>query len=170
MSDVQNICYKCWQLFTIQQEVTLIDLALSYFFEVEDIFFSLSHLFCYFIFIWRIIALHYGVGFCCISTAQMQIHPHPLEPPSYLLPHPPRAQSTGLRSLSHAANSPLAVCFAYGNVYVSMVLSQFVPPVSFPSYVHKSSLCLRLHCYPANRFVSSIFLDYIYMCCCCCCC
>ena len=50
-----------------------------------------------------------------------------------------------------------------------MLLSQFVPTLSFPSYVHKSSLCLRLHCCPANRFISTIFLDSIYMCCCCCC-
>ena len=34
------------------------------------------------------------------------------------------------------SNFPLAICFTYGNVYVSMLLSQLVP-LSFPYCVHK---------------------------------
>ena len=44
-------------------------------------------------------------------------------------------------------------------MYVSMVLSQFVPP--FPSHTVSNvcSLCLCLYSCPANRFISTIFLD-----------
>ena len=45
------------------------------------------------------------------------------------------------------------------NVYVSMLLSQFLP---LPPQVY--SLCLHLYSCPANRFISITFPDsYIYM-------
>ena len=49
-------------------------------------------------------------------------------------------------------------------------------PTPLP-HVRMSVFCLHLHCYPANNFISTIFLDRIYvlnslnvlvMCCCCC--
>ena len=49
----------------------------------------------------------------------------PLPTPS----HPRGCQwAQGLSSLHHTANSPWLSNFTYGNVYVSMLLSQFVPP------------------------------------------
>ena len=49
------------------------------------------------------------------------------------------------------------------SVYASVLLS----PLSYPPY-HPcplvSSLCLCLHCCFANRFISTIFLDSIYIC------
>ena len=42
--------------------------------------------------------------------------------------------------------------------------SLLLPPASFPHCAHKSVPCLHLHCCPADRFVSTSFLDFIYMC------
>ena len=59
---------------------------------------------------------------------------------------------------------PLAIYFTYGYFYVSMLLSQFVPPSLLPPLCPQiCSLCLRLHCCPTNRFISTIFLYSIYM-------
>ena len=50
---------------------------------------------------------------------------------------------------------PLAICFTYGNAYVSMLVSKSVPPLSFTHCVHKiCSLCLCLHCCPAITLIS----------------
>ena len=63
---------------------------------------------------------------------------------------------------------PLAMCFTFGSVYMSMPLSHFIPDYTSPSpcpQVH--SLCLRLYSCPAPRFFRTIFfyfLDSIYMC------
>ena len=61
---------------------------------------------------------------------------------------------------------PLAIYFTFGSVYMSMLLSQFVPAYPYPSpcpQVH--SLCLHLYSCPAPRFIRTIFfLDSIYMC------
>ena len=61
---------------------------------------------------------------------------------------------------------PLAMHFTVGSVYMSMLLSHFIPASPSPPpcpQVH--SLCLRLYSCPATRFISTIlFLDSIYMC------
>ena len=51
----------------------------------------------------------------------------------------------------------------YGNVYVSALLCQFVPP-SPPATVSTSLfyVCASICC-PANRFISTIFLDSIHI-------
>ena len=41
--------------------------------------------------------------------------------------------------------SPLALCFAYGGLYVSVLLSSFVPPPPSPLCPQACSLCLCLH-------------------------
>ena len=80
-------------------------------------------------------------------------------------PHPPSrlSRSTGLGSLCHTENSP-AVSFTYGKVCVFMLLSQFVPPSPSHTVSTSLSLCLSLHYCPANKFISIVFLDSIYMC------
>ena len=62
---------------------------------------------------------------------------------------------------------PLAICFTFGTVYMSMPLSHFVPayPSPFPCpQVH--SLHLHLYSCPTPRFFRTFFffLDSIYMC------
>ena len=59
---------------------------------------------------------------------------------------------------------PLAVCSTDGSAYVSTVLSPLVPPSPSPApQVCESVLCLHLHCCPANRFISTVFLGSTYM-------
>ena len=60
---------------------------------------------------------------------------------------------------------PLAIYFTFGSVYMSVLLSHFVPASPSPSpcpQVH--SLCLCLYSCPATSFTSTVFLDSIYMC------
>ena len=59
---------------------------------------------------------------------------------------------------------PLAICFTYVNVHVSMLLSQFVPASPSPHCVHKSILCVCVSTAALQwRFISIIFLDSIHM-------
>ena len=66
---------------------------------------------------------------------------------TYVLPPPPTAfhssrlsQSTRFELPASYSKFPLAIYFAYGDVYVSVLLFQFVPPFSFPNCDHKSVL------------------------------
>ena len=72
------------------------------------------------------------------------------------------SQSTLLSFLLYS-NFPLAICFAYDNVYVSRLLSQLASPLPFPTVPKVCSLCLHLYYYPANRFINTIFLDSIHI-------
>ena len=59
---------------------------------------------------------------------------------------------------------PLAIYFTFGSVYMSMLLSHFVPAYPSPSpcpQVHSLRLCLYF-C-PATRFIRTMFLDSMYM-------
>ena len=76
------------------------------------------------------------------------------------------SQSPGLSSLSHS-KLPLAGCFTQGSVYVSMLLSPFVAHFPYPA---ASAACQQvcslgpsLYYCPANRFIITIFLDFIYI-------
>ena len=69
------------------------------------------------------------------------ISPLPLEGPSCLPPHPTPLgchRALALSSLHHNSESPLAIYFTDGSVYVSMLLSQFAPPS--PSRTGSASL------------------------------
>ena len=84
-----------------------------------------------------------------------------LEPPTPC--YPSRYQrAPDLSSLCHTPSSHRISSFIDGDVYVSMLGSQFI---SSPSQLcpHVCSLCLCLHCCPAHRFISTIFLDSTYM-------
>ena len=49
------------------------------------------------------------------------------------------------------------------SAYVSVLLSQLIPPSPSPLYTQVCSLCLHLYSCPANRLTNTIFLDFMYM-------
>ena len=71
-----------------------------------------------------------------------------LEPLSHVLPHLPTLpgchRAPDLSSLCHIANLHWLSNFTYGNVYVSLLLSQFIPPLLTCLCPHVCSLCLHL--------------------------
>ena len=90
-------------------------------------------LFLSFLFNWRIVALQNCVGFCQTST---WISHRYIYVPS-LLNLPPNTDPFPLLLGCHRAlfelpeshsKFPLAICFTHGSVYVSMLLSPFIPP------------------------------------------
>ena len=91
-----------------------------------------AEVFLIFIFNWRIIALQFCVAFCHTSTWISHRYTHVAS----LLNLPPTFQGCH-RGLGWAPMSyskfPLAIYFIYGKVYVSMLLSQFVPPFLSPA-------------------------------------
>ena len=74
-------------------------------------------------------------------------YPLPLAAPSHLPPHPTplghHRAPTRLSSLHHTADSHWLSIFTHG-VYVSTLLSQFVPPFPPPLYPQVCSPCLHL--------------------------
>ena len=94
---------------------------------------------------WRIITLQYCAGFCHISVWISYRHTfvpsilYPLLPPSPL--HPSRlSQNTSFGYLVSYIKLPLAICFTYGNIYISVLFYQIIPPS--PPRVQKSVLYL----------------------------
>ena len=100
-----------------------------------------------------------------MNQPQVYIYPLSLETPSHPPPHSTPLGCHGtldLSSLHQTANFHWLSNFTCGNVYISGLLSQFTPPS--PSYcIHQSLLCLHLHCCPADRFISTVFLDSVYI-------
>ena len=118
-------------------------------------------------FYWRIITLQ-----CCVlstiqqheSAVSVHLFP-PLEPPSHLPSIPPLSVIT-----EHGGELPvlyshftLASCLTHGNVYMCQCYPQLIPPSPSPLGPQVCSLCLSLYFCSANRFLSTIFLDSIYM-------
>ena len=97
-----------------------------------------------------------------MNQSQVYICPLPFEPPSHLPPISPLCVITEhwFALPESYSKFPLAICFTYGSVYVSMLLSPFVPPsLSLTLCLKVCSLCLRLHCCPADRFIHLIRTD-----------
>ena len=112
----------------------------------------------------------------CSTVLVSAIHQHEppigthVSPPSWAslpptLSHASRLlQSPGLNSLGHTENSHwlfilhiLVYMFPYSSLHSSH-------PPSYPLLVSISLFfMLCLHCCPANRFISTIFLDFIYI-------
>ena len=57
---------------------------------------------------------------------------------------------------------PLAIYFTCGSIYVSMLLSQLVPPSSSRAVSKVCSLCLCLYPCSADGFIGTIFLNSIH--------
>ena len=100
-------------------------------------------------------------GSCCtvwISCAYTCIHSIPSLPHT---PIPPLQVS-----MQHWAESPVlhssfpwALCLARGHVYVSMLLSESVPPSSSLAVPTDLSLHLCLHSCSTDRFLRTVFLE-----------
>ena len=113
-----------------------------------------------FIFIsWRLITLQYCSGFCHTLTwisHGVTCVPHP-DPPSHIPPHPiplglpivpaPLYQPWALVSCIQPG---LEICFTLDSILVSMLFSQNIPPLPFPSpkvcSVKQTVLSLFLFC------------------------
>ena len=88
----------------------------------------------------------------------------PISPPSCIslppsLSHPSRSSKKHRADLPVLCSCfPLAIYFTFGSVYMSMLLSQFIPAYPSPSscpQVH--SLCLHLYSCPTPRFIRTFF-------------
>ena len=119
-------------------------------------------------FYWRIISLQYCVDFCHISTWIRHKYTYA---PSLLNLTPTSApfcpsrfsQSTSLSSLHNTVNSHY-LSVLYTAVYMFPCHSVNLPhPFLSPLCLQVYSLCLHLHDYPVNSFLSTTFLDSIYV-------
>ena len=94
-------------------------------------------------------------------------------PPAWITPpaptpfHPSRLSqgwAPTVSSLYHTANSNwLSILQMVMHIF-SVLLFQFFHLFPSPTVSQVCSLCLHLHCCPANRFISTIFLVYVYIC------
>ena len=109
------------------------------------------------------IALENSVVFCHTSTGIRRGHPHVFSLPS---PSPSCAYrlSPSPCLSSESQRTPTAIHFTDGPVNVCVTMSIHLPFSLLSSHhVHRSVLCLFLHCCPENKFISAISLDSIYV-------
>ena len=146
----------------LEEEHVLILVASSEFLDFI-VFFSIYNTFSclkFILFNWRIIALQCCVAFCHTSTWISQRY---TQVPSLLnlLPTPPFQVAIEHQVDLPASYSkfPLSIYFTYGNVPVSKLLSQFIPPS--PSITGSTSLFSVYISTAALQigFISTIFLD-----------
>ena len=95
--------------------------------------------------------IQYCDGFCPTST--WISHRHIYGPPSWTSlpspspPHPSRVSwSTSFGFPASYSKFPLAISFTSGNIYVSMLLSQIIPPSPSPVWPKIMSASLFLPC------------------------
>ena len=118
---------------------------------------------------WRIIILQYCDSFCHASIWIVHRYTYvpsslnPIPPPSPTYPSR-LSQRTGFESPASYIKLALVIYFTYGNIYVSMLFSQIIPPFPSPTESKSLSLHLCLLCCPACRIIGTIFLDFINIC------
>ena len=110
---------------------------------------------------WKVVALQYCDGFCHQPhelAMGKHVSPSWFPLPPHCPPHP-----LGVAEHGHfgfpASNIklPLAIYFTFGDVHVSMLFSQIVPPSPSPLCPKVCSLCLCLLFCPAHGVISTIF-------------
>ena len=115
---------------------------------------------------WRITVLQYRVGLCHASTWISHRYTHVPSllnrpPSSHLHPTPLGCHTVqGLSSLCHTANPHWLSVFTRGDVYVSVLLFEFIPlspPPTVPTSLFSMSVfpplsCRRVHQYHLSRF------------------
>ena len=111
---------------------------------------------------WGRVALQCCVSFCCT----MYIHISPPSQPLPLLPHLVPIVTTEYQTELPVLYSwfPLASYLVHGGVYMSVLISQFIPTPFPPSCPLDYSRHLHLYSCSANRFTCTIFLDSTCMC------
>ena len=111
----------------------------------------------------------YCVGFCHPSTwiSHRYTHvPSLLNLPPTSLPIPPLDVVTEHWAELPGSHSkfPPAVYLTRGSGYALTLVSQLAPPSPSPAVSTVCSLRLHLHCCPANRNISTVFLDSTHLC------
>ena len=92
-----------------------------------------------------------------MNQSYVYIYPFPCSPGP--IPTSRSAQTTQLNSPALYSYFPQAICFTRGKcVYVFMPLSQFIPLLC--PQIH--SLPLHLYSCLANRFIGTVFLEFLY--------
>ena len=122
-----------------------------------DTTFGRTIFFHLFIFSWRIIALQYCVGFWNVST--WTSHRHCVSPTHWTSLLPSLSQSARFELHASYSKIPLAIYFTHGTIHVSMLVSPFISLSPFPTVSKVCSVCLCLHCCPANRFIGMYHLS-----------
>ena len=126
-----------------------------------------SFSFFYYFFKLKDIRLQHCDGFCHTSTWIIRKYAYA----PFLLKLPPtslpisacRLSASALCSLPHTVNSHWLCTWhmvMYITQYYSLKSSCLLPPLLWP---YACSLCLHLLCCPADRLISTIFLDFTYI-------
>ena len=142
---------------------------LGFCFNCDSLYLSLSSFKNLFIFNWKIIALQYCIGFCCVSTWIS----HRYTCIRSLLNLPPTSHPIPLLWVltEHQIWAPCVIqqiSTGYLILHMIMYMLQCYSlnsshPLLLLLCAQVCSLCFHLHLYPANRFIGIIFLDSIYM-------
>ena len=140
------------------EEVEFTFFSMDFFFWVLRVFICIDHYFFLKHLYWSIIALQWCVSFCFITNWISYMHtyiPISMPPPCVSLPPSLSHISRWLQSMSW---SPCAMqllptsYFTFGSVYMSMLLSYFIPAYLPPPRVLKSILyvCVFIPVLPLN--------------------